>query len=68
MNVGNISGSVAGGIIGYLEAATLVEDCLNTGTVTGTPIGGIAGAHITTCTIKDSYYQEAGDLSAVGRD
>ena len=67
MNAGEISGSAAGGIAGTLTPVTVVEDCVNVGTVTGTLIGGISGLHYEFSAIKNSYYQESGDLSAVGR-
>ena len=67
LNTGTITGCVSGGIVGYLEKATNVENCLNTGTISGTPSGGIAGQQLSSCAIKNSYYQEMDGLTAVGK-
>lgn len=69
LNTGSVSGSgsVAGGIAGSLETSTNVENCLNIGAVSGTPVGAIAGVQLSSCKIADSYYQENGDLKAVGQ-
>lgn len=67
LNAGSVSGSVAGGIAGSLETSTNVENCLNIGAVSGTPAGAIAGIQLSSCKIADSYYQENGDLKAVGQ-
>ena len=67
LNTGTITGCVSSGIVGYLEKATNVENCLNTGTISGTPSGGIAGQQLSSCAIKNSYYQEMDDLTAVGK-
>lgn len=67
LNTGTITGCVSGGIIGYLEETTSVENCLNTGTISGSPSGGIAGQQLSSCAIKNSYYQEAENLTAVGK-
>lgn len=67
LNTGKIIGCVSGGIVGYLEEATNVENCLNTGTISGTPSGGIAGQQLSSCAIKNSYYQKMDGLTAVGK-
>lgn len=67
LNTGTITGCVSSGIVGYLEKATNVENCLNTGTISGTPSGGIAGQQLSSCAIKNSYYQEMDGLTAVGK-
>ena len=67
LNTGTITGCVSSGIVGYLEKATNVENCLNTGTISGTPSGGIAGQQLSSCAIKNSYYQEMYGLTAVGK-
>ena len=67
LNTGNVSGSVAGGIIGYLEKSTNVDNCLNIGTVSGTPAGAIAGVQLSSCKIANSYYQKNESLNAVGQ-
>lgn len=69
LNTGSVSGSgsVAGGIAGSLETSTNVENCLNIGAVSGNPVGAIAGIQLSSCKIADSYYQENGDLKAVGQ-
>lgn len=67
LNTGKITGCVSSGIVGYLEKATNVENCLNTGTISGTPSGGIAGQQLSSCAIKNSYYQEMDGLTAVGK-
>lgn len=67
LNTGTITGCVSSGIVGYLEKATNVENCLNMGTISGTPSGGIAGQQLSSCAIKNSYYQEMDGLTAVGK-
>lgn len=67
LNTGTITGCVSSGIVGYLEKATNVENCLNTGTISGTSSGGIAGQQLSSCAIKNSYYQEMDGLTAVGK-
>lgn len=67
LNTGTITGCVSSGIVGYLEKATNVENCLNTGTISGTPSGGIAGQQLSSCAIKNFYYQEMDGLTAVGK-
>lgn len=67
LNTGSVNGSVAGGIAGSLETSTNVENCLNIGAVGGNPVGAIAGIQLSSCKIADSYYQENGDLKAVGQ-
>lgn len=67
LNTGTITGCVSGGIVGHLVETTSVENCLNTGTISGRPSGGIAGQQQSSCAIKNSYYQEANGLTAVGK-
>ena len=66
-NSANISGGVAGGILGYCTSrGNVIENCYNTGTISGSSrTGGIAGQAASTAEIKNCCTTQ-GNISGFG--
>lgn len=66
LNLGTVTGvTYVGGIAGYLEEDTPLENCYNAGSVTnGTNAAGLVGKQSKRCPITNSYYLQTDTLNS----